>query len=178
MGGSVPGTSYTGTASPGAAQFDSAVITRFDDVSRRAALAYKLDRGRPVRSDIAQPSLTAGTGVLSTVRDLARFDIALGSGAIIAEQSLAASWTQAVSQGGALPTGIGWFVRNYKGEPLIWQFGLIRDGHSALVLKLPGRKLTFIALANSDAMTAGYNLSNGDVTASPFAKLFLDFFVP
>ena len=179
MGGSVPGTSYTGTASPGNAQFDAAVVARFDDVRRRAALTYKLDQGRVVRSEIAQPSLTTGTGVLSTVRDLARFDIALGSGAIIATQSLSASWTQAVSQGSALPTGLGWFVQlNYRGEPLIWQFGLIREGHSALVLKLPQRKLTFIALANSDAMTAGYNLENGDVKASPFAKLFLDFLVP
>ena len=84
MGGSVPGTSYTGTASPGNAQFDPAVVARFDDVRRRAALTYKLDRGRVVRSEIAQPSLTTGTGVLSTVRDLARFDKALGSGAIIA----------------------------------------------------------------------------------------------
>ena len=184
MTGSVPGTSYAGTAFPGAAQFDAAVVTRFDDVTRRAAVTYKLDRGRAVRSEITQPSLTTGTGVLSTVRDLAQFDKALASGAIIASGSVAASWTQAVSQGGPLPTGLGWFVRNYtspttrEGEPLIWQFGLIRDGHSALVLKLPRRNLTFIALANSDAMTAGYNLENGDPTASPFAKLFLDFFVP
>jgi CubicO group peptidase (beta-lactamase class C family) len=184
MNGSVPGTSYTGTASPGNAQFNSAAISRFDDVRRRAALTYKLDRGRVVRSEIAQPSLTTGTGVLSTVRDLATFDKALTSGAIIASQSLTASWTQASTQGSALPVGIGWFVQNYKsasapeGEPLIWQFGLIRDGHSALVLKLPQRGLTFIALANSDALTAGYNLNNGDVKASPFAKLFLDFFVP
>jgi hypothetical protein len=61
---------------------------------------------------------------------------------------------------------------------LIWQFGLIRDGHSALVLKLPRRSLTLILLANSDAMTSGYNLNNGDVTTSPFATLFLRFFVP
>jgi hypothetical protein len=116
--------------------------------------------------------------VLSTVRDLARYDIALQSGALIEAPSLAASWTQAVAQDRALPTGLGWFVQNYNGEPLIWQFGLIRDGHSALVLKLPRRNLTFIALANSDAMTAGYNLQNGDVTASPFATLFLRFFAP
>ncbi len=159
-------------------QFDSAVINRFDDVSRKVAVPYKLDRGRAVRSDIRQPALTAATGVVSTVRDLATFDIALGSGSIIAQQSLEASWTQAVAQGNALPTGLGWFVQEHKGEPLVWQFGLIRDGYSALVLKLPLRKLTFIALANSDAMTAGYNLNNGDVKASPFAKLFLDFFAP
>jgi hypothetical protein len=33
-----------------------------------------------------------------------------------------------------VPTGLGWFVQNYNGEALIWQFGQIRDGHSALFL--------------------------------------------
>jgi CubicO group peptidase (beta-lactamase class C family) len=178
MQNSVPGTSFTGSASPGAMQFDSGTSARYADVVRRAAFSYRLSGGRMVRSDVTPPALSAATGVLSTVRDLARYDIALQSGALIEAPSLAASWTQAVAQDNALPTGLGWFVQNYNGEPLIWQFGLIRDGHSALVLKLPRRNLTFIALANSDAMTAGYNLQNGDVTASPFATLFLRFFAP
>ena len=182
MHSSVPGTSFTGSASPGAIQFDSGTSARYADVVRRAAYSYRLSGGRMVRSDVTTPELSAATGVLSTVRDLARYDIALQSGALIESQSLAASWTQAVADGRALPTGLGWFVQRYpaggNGEPLIWQFGLIRDGHSALVLKLPRRNLTFIALANSDAMTAGYNLQNGDVTASPFATLFLRFFAP
>ena len=82
MGGSVPGPAFTGTASPGAMQFDSAVprpIRRRG--SRKVAVpTYQLDRGRVVRSDVSPPALTAATGVLSTVRDLARFDIALQSG--------------------------------------------------------------------------------------------------
>ena len=178
MQSSVPGTAFTGSAMPGAMQFDSGTSARFADVVRRAALTYRLSGGRMVRSDVSPPSLSAATGVLSTVRDLARFDIALQSGALIETQSLTASWTQAVAQGRTLPTGLGWFVQNYNDEPLIWQFGLIRDGHSALLLKLPRRNLTLILLANSDAMTSGYNLNNGDVTTSPFATLFLRFFVP
>ena len=137
MQSSVPGTSFSGSASPGAMQFDSGTSARFADVVRRAALTYRLNSGRAVRSDVSPPSLSASTGVLSTVRDLARYDIALQSGALIESPTLTASWTQAQAQGKALPTGLGWFVQNYNGEPLIWQFGLIRDGHSALVLKLP-----------------------------------------
>ena len=178
MQNSVPGTSFTGPASPGTVPFDSGTSTRFADVMRRAAVTYRLSGGRAVRSEVTPPALSAATGVLSTVRDLARYDMALQSGALIETQSLTASWTQAVVQGRALRTGLGWFVQNYNGEPLIWQFGLIRDGHSALVLKLPRRNLTLIMLANSDAMTSGYNLNNGDVTTSPFATLFLRFFVP
>ena len=178
MQNSVPGTSFTGSASPGAMQFDSGTSSRFADVVRRTAVSYRLNSGRAVRSDVSTPQLNAATGVLSTVRDLARFDIALQSGALIEAQSLTASWTQAVADGRAVQTGLGWFVQNYNGEPLIWQFGLIRDGYSALLLKLPRRNLTMIALANSDAMTSGYNLNKGDVTTSPFATLFLRFFVP
>jgi CubicO group peptidase (beta-lactamase class C family) len=178
MQSSVPGSSFTGAASPGAMQFDSGTSSRFADVVRRTALSYRLSSGRVVRSDVSPPALSASTGVLSTVRDLARFDIALQTGALIDGPTLQTSWTQAQVQGRAVPTGLGWFVQNYNGEPLVWSFGLIRDGYSALVLKLPRRKLTLIALANSDAMTSGYNLHNGDVTASPFATLFLRFFVP
>jgi hypothetical protein len=83
-----------------------------------------------------------------------------------------------VRNGVALPTGFGWFVQNYNGEAVVWQFGHVKDGHSALIVKVPGRGLSFIALANTDGLTAGYNLANGDVTASPFASLFLRFFVP
>ena len=91
---------------------------------------------------------------------------------------LQASWTQARVHGEPVPTGLGWFVQNYNGEALIWQFGQVNDGHSALFLKLPARGLTFIALANSDGLTAPYNLQNGDARNSPFAALFLKFFLP
>jgi CubicO group peptidase (beta-lactamase class C family) len=178
MQNSVPGLSFAGSASPGSVQFSSGLVSRFQDVMRRTALSYRLDRGRAVRSDVSAPALSTATGVVSTVLDLARWDAALENRALIDGDNLAASWTQARNQDGAIPTGLGWFVRNHKGEPLVWQFGLIRDGHSALVLKLPRRNLTFIALANSDGLAAGYNLQNGDVTASPFATLFLSFFAP
>ncbi len=51
------------------------------------------------------------------------------------------------------------------------------DGYSALMLKVPTRRLTLILLANSDGLTAPFSLQNGDVTSSlfvqPFLKLFL-----
>jgi hypothetical protein len=46
------------------------------------------------------------------------------------------------------------------------------------VLKVPARDLTLILLANSDGLSAPYALSDGDVTASLFARLFLRLFVP
>ena len=49
----------------------------------------------------------------------------------------------------------------------------------ALLVKVPNRSLTFIILANSDALAAPF--SRGDtwnVTASHFARLFLRVFLP
>jgi hypothetical protein len=42
---------------------------------------------------------------------------------------------------------------------------------------MPSKSLTLILLANSDGLTAGYNLERGDVTTSPFVKIFLRLFI-
>ncbi len=69
--------------------------------------------------------------------------------------------------------GLGWFVQSYRGERLVWHFGVIGNAYSSLVLKLPDRKLTFILLANSDGLSATFQLPAGNVTKSLFALLFL-----
>jgi len=75
------------------------------------------------------------------------------------------------------PTGIGWFVQNASGEPLVWTFGHIPGASSALIVKMPRKNLTLILLSNSDGLAAGYNFEQGDVTTSPFVKVFLRLFI-
>ncbi len=178
MASSAPGLAVGGAADPGGVVFSEAATARFADVARRTAPSYRVDRGRIVRPEVAPLPLSAAAGIVSSVRDLVRFDVALNSGAIIQPPQMEASWTQARPGGVAIPAGRGWFVQNYKGEAVIWQFGLVVNGHSALMIKVPARNLTFVALANGDGLTAGYNLASGDVTTSPFGSLFLRFFVP
>ena len=79
--------------------------------------------------------------------------------------------------GQPLPHGIGWFVQTYQGEPVVWQFGLADNASSSMVITLPVRGLTLIMLANSAGLAQGFNLAAGDLTASPFARLFLELFV-
>ena len=69
--------------------------------------------------------------------------------------------------------GLGWFVQSYKGERVVWHFGNVPNAYSSLILKLPARGLTFIVLANSDGLSASFDLPQGDVTKSLFASLFL-----
>ena len=129
--------------------------------------------GRATRSEYPRPSLSASTGIVSTVRDLARFDGALDDDVLLEADTRRRAWEAA----GSAPTGLGWFVQRYNNERIVWHFGLSRDAYSALYIKVPGRKLTLILLANSDGLGAPYTLANGDVTVSLFAQLFLKLFL-
>jgi len=158
--------------SPSRQFFSSGALDRYAAVLRRAATPYRVDsRGRPTRTDYPHASLSASTGVVSTARDLARFDTALDD--LLESGTRQRAWEPSES----MPTGLGWFVQRHNGERIVWHFGLARDAYSALYIKVPGRDLTLILLANSDGLAAPYNLSNGNLTVSVFAQLFLKLFV-
>jgi hypothetical protein len=55
--------------------------------------------------------------------------------------------------------------------------GVADNASSSLVVTVPGRGLTLILLANSQGLVRPYPLAQGDVTASPFARIFLSLFV-
>ena len=123
--------------------------------------------------------LAGGAGVVSTVNDLARFDIALESGDLASESVMSQVFSPAVAPDGTtLPYAYGWYVQSYKGEKLIWHSGWDENaGFSALYLKVPNRNLTFIALANSEGMWWGNPLGKAQVENSSFANLFMEHFV-
>jgi CubicO group peptidase (beta-lactamase class C family) len=178
MSRSVPGRQLEGVALPGLASFASDTLARYDAVLGQMARNYRLVSGRPVRVTAPAVAVDASTGVVSTVRDLANFDRALRDGTLLSSEARAAAWTQSVGSTGPMQTGLGWFVQNYNGEPLIWQFDSTKDAASSMVIKLPARDITLILLANSDGLTAPFGLAAGDATASPFVRLFLRFFAP
>jgi len=90
---------------------------------------------------------------------------------------MAEMWTPVTAANGqAMPTGLGWFVQTYNGHDVYWQFGTM-NGYSSLILKVPAQRLTLILLANSDGLSSGFNLQDGDVTTSLFARTFLKLFV-
>ena len=159
--------------------FDAEHRERYAGVIARMAVPYRVTSGRPQRNSESTPRRVDATdGIISSVRDLVRFDNALSSNALLAPATRNAAWTQSFAGDTPLPTGLGWFVQNYHGELIVWQFGLTRGGHSSLIVKAPNLGLTFIALANSDGLNAPFALESGDVTSSLFALLFLRLFLP
>jgi CubicO group peptidase (beta-lactamase class C family) len=174
MGDSVPGEDLA--RGEGADLFDGGALGDYERTLSRMATPYRSGRDRPAPSGIGPVPLTSSSGLVSSVRDLARFDAALDDRALLSGESLALAWSNAGSRGSA-PAGLGWFVQYYRGEHVVWHFGLVPDGYSALYLKVPDRGLTLILLANSDGLSSGFSLDRGDVTSSPFARLFLQLFI-
>jgi CubicO group peptidase (beta-lactamase class C family) len=180
MRDSVPGRNLSALGESDHRFFNDARLREYEAVLQRLAVPYRVDRsGRASRSDYPADSVTAGTGLVSTVRDLARFEMALDRNVLVRPELLAAAWTNATTKSGSpVPVGLGWFVQTHNGHRLIWQFGSQRDAGSSLVIKVPSRGLTLILLANSDGLASNEALAAGDVTASLFAKLFLRLFLP
>ena len=138
--------------------------------------AYKVDGKATSRaiSDFAPDGISAAGGLVSTVRDLALLDAALDSTVLLTAGDAGDRLDAANNpDGDPFPTGLGWFVQFYRGERVVWHFGFLPNAYSALMIKLPARHLTFILLANSDRLSAPFQLASGDVTRSVFATLFL-----
>jgi len=174
---SVPG-SALGTPTPeDVRQFGTNNLARYQVTLGRAAKGYRVDtRGRATRTDLPPSRSNAATGLISTARDLARFDAGLRYNILLRPDTQLNAWTPV---GPGFPTGLGWFVQTYNGVPVIWQFGTVPDAFSSLIVKVPTRGLTLILLANSDGLSPPLlALEKGDVTASVFARTFLRMYVP
>jgi CubicO group peptidase (beta-lactamase class C family) len=179
MRDSVPGPDVLELVPPAEGIPDEADAERYKEVLGKLAKPYAVDRrGRATLSSYSTTQLRPGSGAISTVRDLAQFDLAMRRGVLLKDTTIEAAWTAPVSlTGQPLPHGMGWFVQYYKGEPVIWQFGVEDDAASALLIHMPSRRLTFILLANSDRLVRPFPLEKGDVSASPFGRLVLRSFI-
>jgi CubicO group peptidase (beta-lactamase class C family) len=177
MNDAVPGPDVM--SAPAADLLTPATLAHYRETLDRMAKPYANDaRGRPVVSQYPATTLTPASGLIASVHDMARFDAALRTGAIIRADTLTLAWTAPVDKTGArLPHGLGWFVQTYGGERIVWQFGVGDNASSSMIITVPGRAMTLVLVANSQGLSRPFSLANGDVTASPFARLFLSLFL-
>ena len=143
-----------------------------EEFRRRLAQGYKPDGVTPV--DYKQHFVTAA-GLVSTVGDVVRFSHALDTNELLKPETLDLMFTPAVtSSGKRLLYALGWFVQEHRGVRLFWHYGWW-VGDSALIVKVPERKLTFVLLANSDGLSREFGLGRDDnALRSPFARAFLE----
>jgi CubicO group peptidase (beta-lactamase class C family) len=174
MRDSVPGPDAPRLAPPAEGIPDVASAQRYARTLERLAVPYRLDqRKRPSLSRYQATTLTPGGGMISTVRDLAEFDLGLKRGLILLPETLQAAWTPPSVNGQPLPHGLGWFSGFYSGERIVWQFGVSENASSALMITMPERQTTYIVLANSTGVVDPAPTSVAQLVSSPFVRVLL-----
>jgi len=138
---------------------------------------YKMGFGGDFVPSSYPVKLSSSAGMVSTVLDLAKLDIAMDRNLIVSQETKAAMFTPAIANSGKpLPYGLGWFVQYHDDVSLVWHYGHAPKAYSSLFLKVPEKDLTLILLANSDGASAPFRLGAGNVLRSPFAAMFLSLF--
>lgn len=151
---------------------------RFQDAWDRLATPYWLVRGYGNVTGTYPVYFGSAAGLLSSVVDYAKFDIAIDNHVFIRAETQELAWTPFLSnRGRKLPYGYGWFIQQRDEIRFVWHYGYW-DCTSTLIVKIPERDLTFIVFANSDRLSSPFHLGvDSNVRRSPAARAFLDIFV-
>jgi len=117
--------------------------------NRASGYEWKTDHfeNRP----ILLPAIAFSAGsLLSTIEDMAKWDVALYTEKLLKRSSLEQMWTADVTKDrAALPFnyGFGWFVEDYRGHRLLQHSGGT-PGFSSVMYRFVNDKLTIVILSN------------------------------
>ena len=180
MSGSVPVHNVVEDSGKWAASLGQAHLDRYAVNLSRLAQPYTLYGDHDILH-VFYPEkdyVGAAAGLLSTVLDMAKYDVAIDRHVFLKKETQQEAWTPFVSNGGQrLPYGLGWFVTEYHGHTLIWHYGHWGVGFSAIYLKVPAKNVSLVMLANSEALADHQFQAGEDIVNNVFACDFLRRFV-
>lgn len=131
------------------------------------------------QSEYPKKNVNAGAGIISSVEDLAKFDIAMNNDKLVHRTTKELAWqNQVTNTGDSIPYGLGWFVHRIDNTKIVWHYGWQPKAYSGLYIKIPGKNQSIIILSNCENLSAPFwKLGmNEDLTKSPFARLYLNTF--
>jgi D-alanyl-D-alanine carboxypeptidase len=136
-------------------------------VIKLRASGYDLDKnGGFMNRDANCTDLFSAGEIVSTVADMAKWDVALDSEKILNYSSKEQAWTVAtLNNGTATGYGYGWFLKKINGHKNIGHSGST-DGFSASNQRFPDDDLEIVVLTNS----------GGDGVATEVAKSVAEFY--
>lgn len=139
---------------------------------------YKKDAGFTVdKGEMANRDSYPSSGLLADIDDLAIYTKSLDDNRLINAESYKQMTTPIKNRTGlVMPYALGWFSENYAGLKFDWAYGL-GDSYSALLVRVPEKKLTFIMLCNSSMTAGSIRLGYGGLLQSPFAVSFIKNFL-
>ncbi len=137
------------------------------------------DNGQLTKRPRPGRHIPGGAGVVSTVMDLARYDIAIDTGKIAPEPIRSRLFDPGKLNDGSIPVyAYGWYVQDYQGTRLLWHSGWDEEaGFSAIYLKVPEHKITLIMLANGEGLWWGNPLDGAEIHKSVFVQTFFRHFL-
>ncbi len=122
------------------------------------AFGYSRKEQGWVRTDQSLTSFVLGDGgIYSSLRDLRKWEAAVGGGKLLSRESLNEMMTSTIAtqDEAAEGYGFGWFTGKHRGEPAVWHTGSTTGFRNAY-LRIPGKSLTVIVLTNrNDANAVG-----------------------
>lgn len=122
-------------------------------------------------------SFSSAAGLVASAPDVARYSMALDGNTLLQPATRDLAFTPTISTAGdTLPYGLGWFVTTLNGVKVVWHYGYW-TANSSLIIKAPSRNMTFVLLANTDALSRGTTLGAGNLMSSRAARLFVNAFV-
>lgn len=126
------------------------VISEADIVPNRAA-GYRLEQGQLKNQEWVSPSTntTADGCYYFSVLDLAKWDAALQSDALLPQAQLALMWTPVkLADGSSKAYGFGWHTDVLHGHQVVFHGGAWQ-GFKSFIVRFPKERVTFIFMANS-----------------------------
>ena len=133
------------------------------------AHGYRWHKGTGTLEDLQQnggggasfvEAITPAGSLSSTALDMTkwlRFLLANGQvngKSLIREETLAETWTRQIAINASVGYGMGWMLREWRGQPMILHEGNV-PGYSAIVALLPESELGMVVLVNQDASLLG-----------------------
>ena len=123
---------------------------------------YEL-RGGQLQNDrrVWEHELPSYFGIVSTVGDLAKWNIALDEGRVLKRETLAQMWTPTKLKNGSTalvdgePYGLGWMVDDLSGHRVVAHPGFT----GCIMIRFLGDDFTIIVLTNLDATTGPHELT-------------------
>lgn len=122
-------------------------------IPHRAA-GYEQTNHLHINRDYDLTDIFAAGALVSTIEDLARWNLALDSTNLLSAASKTSMWeTQKLNDGTATKYGLGWFIEVIEGRDVIGHGGAT-SGFSATIQRFQDEQLTVILLTNTDEMIA------------------------
>ncbi|HEY3414088.1 MAG TPA: serine hydrolase domain-containing protein [Armatimonadota bacterium] len=126
-------------------------IYSWSEIVPHRSAGYKMEGIRWVNGDYIAPTVLGypGGGILSTVRDLAKWDIALSKGHLLRTETRKEMWTPARLNDGTMSHyGYGWDIGSMAGHSYQDHNGSHSSGFGSTILRFPEDHLSVIVLCN------------------------------